>query len=113
MVKAGANYYNYNLSTGQWQVVSTGTTPALATTTTAGIAEVATINEYKDSVLPDPYKPLIVEPWMSVFDHYNQPTLNNNDVFSLGLDSNATKGKITYTDLKTNLNASLGFAKAH
>ncbi len=41
-IKAWSVYYNYNLSTWQWQAISTGTAPAFATTTTSGIAEVGT-----------------------------------------------------------------------
>jgi len=42
MVKAGSAYYNYNLSLGQWQVVSTGTAPLNASETVNGTVEIAT-----------------------------------------------------------------------
>lgn len=45
MIKAGSTFYNYNLSTGQWQVISTGTAPTNATTSAAGIVEAPTTPE--------------------------------------------------------------------
>jgi hypothetical protein len=41
-IKAGAQFFNYNLSVWQWQVVSTGTAPAFASQTAAGIVEAPT-----------------------------------------------------------------------
>ncbi len=45
MIKAGAEYYNYNLSLGQWQIVSTGTAPAFASETVAGVGEIPTAEQ--------------------------------------------------------------------
>lgn len=42
MIKAGANYYNYNLTTAQWEVIDTGTAPGNASTAAAGIVEAPT-----------------------------------------------------------------------
>lgn len=60
----------------------------------------------------DPYRPLVVESRMSVFDHYPTTNLTANDLFSLGLDADGSKGRISYSNLLTNLNNSLAFAKS-
>lgn len=112
MVKAGSTYYNYNLSLGQRQSVSTGTAPATATDTTLWVVELATAIEYKENAMLDPYRPLVVESRMSVFDHYPTTNLTANDLFSLGLDADGSKGRISYSNLLTNLNNSLAFAKS-
>lgn len=41
-IKAWSAYYNYNLSLGQWQIISTGTAPSNASQTAAGVVEAPT-----------------------------------------------------------------------
>lgn len=45
-IKAGAAFYNYNLSTGLWEIIDTGTTPPDMTESVAGIAEWTTEAEF-------------------------------------------------------------------
>jgi hypothetical protein len=45
LVKAWANYYNYNLTTNLWEVVDTGTATPNASTTAAWVVEIATDGE--------------------------------------------------------------------
>lgn len=41
-IKAWSIYYNYNLTLGQWQIISTGTAPSNASPTAAGVVEAPT-----------------------------------------------------------------------